>query len=704
MSKGQTKKLSTAVIALDPVALSMAKAEEDAELKEAEQLAKGAQVSRHQGTLDLILKSLKQHELQRMSFEVNPMQQQNSWGSLYRMKSMLTPDHIIKRITGPQGDDLVCQILQARSNYFAQFGRPQTSRFALGFNFDETADSEIPEDQEDTRVRYKKRINHLKEVLWNCGYKGIDDEYFHPNLSQFMKMIVRDGLAYGRFAVEFIWSKDSQSGEDKCHGFRAVDAGTIYRVIPHKESDQSVRQEAIRLISELKNEKLDPRRFIETEDYKWVQVIEGKPVQAFTEKELVVYNLYPVTNVEYNGYPLTPIDQALNAITTHINIGIHNRLYFQNGRAAKGFLTFQSDDVDESTVQKIRLQFHQSINSVTNSWRMPVFGIGAEDKLTWQPIDAQGRDAEFQYLSDNNCRVILSSFQMSPEELPGYAHLARGTNTQALSEGDNEWKLTAARDVGLRPLICDVQDFFNTHVIPKFDQEVGKNYQFILSGLDADSPEKEATRLSQDMAIHMTYNDVLERVEKEKIAKELGGDLPMNPQFNQQLQAYLTVGEILENFFGRKGAAADPRYNYVRDPFWLQAQQLNMQKMQMAMQQQMAQQQAMQGGDPNAQGGPQGGGEEGVGDGSGQPPQDEQAPPGADETQKSEVTARNLERRKVWLAQNYSMLSKSIKNNGDTITKMILARHTDLVNKQMSEWEKESKKALNKIIEATRKR
>lgn len=27
---------------------------------------------------------------------------------------------------------------------------------------------------------------------------------------------------------------------------------------------------------------------------------------------------------------------------------------------------------------------------------------------------------EFQYLSDTNARVILSAFQMSPEELPGY--------------------------------------------------------------------------------------------------------------------------------------------------------------------------------------------------------------------------------------------------------------------------------------------
>jgi len=71
---------------------------------------------------------------------------------------------------------------------------------------------------------------------------------------------------------------------------------------------------------------------------------------------------------------------------------------------------------------------------LANSHRMPVFGIGPEDKLTWQPIDNSSRDMEYQYLSDNNARAILSAFQMSPEELPGQAHLSRGTNNQSLSE------------------------------------------------------------------------------------------------------------------------------------------------------------------------------------------------------------------------------------------------------------------------------
>lgn len=689
----------TPIVALDPIAykaLQEAERLQNIALKkqEIDDIEKGNdKASVNNGILEMILKSLKEadtNRVQRMGFEVDPMANYSGFASLYRSKQGLTPDHIIKRITGPQGDELVCQILQARSNLIASFGRPRSSRFSIGFEFEEMNNSLIPDKEEEFK-KVQDKIEALKKILWNCGYGTLADESCTLNMANFLKMITRDGLSYGRFAVEFIWKPDPKTGKESLYAFRPVDAGTIYRILPQKEQDQSTRTEALRRLQQLKNQKFDVERY-KKDEYKWVQVIGSTPVQAFTDKELVVYNMYPVTNVEYNGYPLTPIDQALNAITTHINITLHNRLYFQNGRAARGMLVFQSDTIDEGTVQKIRLQFHQSINSVQNSWRMPVFAVGSEDKVTWQSIDISGRDAEFQYLMDNNARVILSAFQMSPEELPGYAHLARGTNTQALSESDNEWKLTAARDVGLRPLMYDIQDFFNTHIIPKLDAEICQSHQLILAGLEHDSPEKEATRIAQDMPIHMTMNEILEQVEKEKIKKELGGDFLLNPQYKQLvIDPYLTVGVILENFFGIKDAAKDPRWNYVRDPFWLQNQQLIMQKAQMAMQMSMQQQQSEQQADASAQGGGQ----------PGQPPPDQQsAPPGASKEDVAKIEKSNKEAMDKWLAQNMMLLDKSIKDNHNTISKMILKRHQEIVDSHMKKFVNDSQKAVSNIAEA----
>jgi hypothetical protein len=681
------------IVALDPVAYNELKKQE------AEQNGEQAPEEKQEvGVLGLILKTLQTQsasQAERMSFEVDPQQNISGAMGFYKLKQSLTPDHIIKRITGPGGDELVNQILQARSNHIGSFGRPRPDRFSVGLEFQDMDKNKTRTEEE--QVSLQERIDAAKQVLWRCGRGTLDDELNQVNLSQFFKLATRDGLSYGRLACERIWWTNPKTGKKELYAWRAADAGTMYKMMPSKEQDQSLRLNAIRQLQQLKNKKIDIERY-KKDEYRYVQVIEGKPVQAFTEDEMVVYNLYPTTNVEYNGYPLTPIDQALNAITTHINITVHNKLYFQHGRAAKGMLIFKSDSVDEAAAQRIRLQFHQSINSVQNSWRMPVFGIQTDDDLSWQSIDVSGRDAEFQYLMDNNARVILSAFQMSPEELPGYAHLARGTNTQALSESDNEWKLTAARDVGLRPLLQDVQDFMNTHILPFIDAELAKTHRIVLAGLEKDSPERENTRLQQDMNVHMTYNEVMKQVEKNPIPKELGGEFPLNPQLQMVLDKYMTVGVILENFFGIQGAAQDPRYQYIRDPFYFQNQQMVLQKAQAAMQQQMmVQQQMMQ----------QAAAQQGLGpeqdQEQGDQEQDSSNPP-PEQVSKAETgieIAKDLSaKNSAWAANNYVVLEKTLKTNNDAITKQLLKRHKELVDKHMSDWKKESKKAVDDMAKA----
>jgi len=661
--KKQTKDKTNrqAVFALDPVA---AKAMEDMQKDE-----KSAGARYDESHLGVILEALRKDDTtrqQRMAFSVQPNQARNNAGSLYRQKVGLTPDYLLKRIAGPQGDDLVNQILQARSNIMASFGRPRTSRFAIGYEFQELRDPDKDRSEEEVEQE-QERLDKMKEVLWNCGYAGLDEDW-HPNLSQFLKMITRDGLTFGRFAVEFIYTKNA-NGVDKLHSFRAVDAGTIYAIIPSQKRDKTRRKQALALLQQIENKKFDIAEY-DKDEYKWVQVVEGNPVQVFTEKELVVYNLYPTTNVDYNGYPLSPIDQALNAISTHINITLHNKLYFEHGRASRGMLIFKSDDLDEGSIQKIRLQFHQSINSVENSWRMPVFAVGQEDDVSWQSIDIAGRDKEFQFLSEDTARVILGAFQISPDELPGYAHLSKGSNSQSLSESDNEYQLTAARDVGLRPLMYDIQDFFNSHVFGKFDESLSKTHQMVLAGLEDDSPEKEATRLQQDMAIHMTYDDILEAVEKETIGDELGGSFPLNEAWQQSIAPYLTVGQILEHFFKVKGASKDPRFNYYRDQYWLQYQQILIDKANAAVQMQM---QMMQ---PPA------------------PPEGQ--PQEGDESDSDESESESTQKReKVF---NYQVLDKSEANTHNTLSNMIIKRHSQVVDRRMEEFKRRSQMAIEAMM------
>lgn len=631
------------------------------------------------------------NSIERLAFETNPGET-NTYAALYRSKLRLLPDHILKRIAIQ--DSLVAAIVNARSAQIQAFGRPQPDRHSTGFLLDPKAGVLDKMKTPQQKDEFQKRIEKAERLLVTCGHTSQLRSEDQLTFSQFLGMTARNAVTVGRIAVEVIWVLNPETQKMEAHHFRPIDAGTIYMAAPYTEAAESVRREALHLLEQLKNKDFSEEKF-KADEYAWVQVVEGSPRQVFTSNECLVHNFYPVSDVELDGYPVTPIDTAIADITTHINITTHNKLYFQTGRAARGMLVIMSDDVDERVLQQIKQQFNASINSVNNAWRMPVFGVGKEDQISWQPIDTGSRDMEFQYLSDTNSRVILSAFQMSPEELPGYAHLSRGTNNQALSESNNEYKLEAHRDVGIRPLISNFEDFVNARLLPLIDPTLSELVVVKFVGLDAETPEKESIRLQGDMPVHMTYDEVLQTVEKDPVGMEMGGEIPLNPAYQQLLDKYFTVGEILSKFCGKKEAEKDPSLAYFRDPFWFQMQQMAQQAQQM---QQQAQQQP-QGGQPPPDGGggqppPQGGADAGPPPDQQQPPQDGEASQSSSDGAQSDDQGQDLTRS---LDQVIDLLSKS-ESELPPSRRRLLQQHRRLVDRGIAEFQKDLDKVLSEAL------
>src|SRR5690606_5531011 len=129
---------------------------------------------------------------------------------------------------------------------------------------------------------------------------------------------------------------------------------------------------------------------------------------------------------------------------------------------------------DENTIQDMKQQFQASINNVNNSFKIPIFGVSREDEVNWVSTMPNRKDGEFEYLFDQTTRNILSAFNMSPDELPGFAHLSRGTAQASLSESSTEYNLTAQRDSGIIPLILKMQDFLNEKLFPLLDPELSQ--------------------------------------------------------------------------------------------------------------------------------------------------------------------------------------------------------------------------------------
>jgi len=508
-------------------------------------------------------KSVNRTTKPRMAFTEDPVRQDNYFG-LFKNKKRLLPDWTIKRIR--QEDHLVASILRARGNTMSMFARLRKDRFDIGIegNIKKEYDDLITPEQ---RIKIQERIGKALNLLMNCGSNdGVANED-RMLLSEYFYTSAVNGLSFGRFATEVIFDQDEEGGKF-FHRFRPVDAGTIMRAVKKGEHADSVRQASIRLLEEANGSKIDKETALAGR-YAWIQVVDNIPRQAFTQEEMLVCNLFPSTDIEHNGYPVTPLDTIIQAVTTHVSIETYNRLYFANGRATKGILVIKSDEIDQATIEGIKQQFNASINSVGNSFRTPIFGVSSEDDVQWVPMNMQKKDGEFQFLYDSVARNILSAFNMSPDELPGYGHLSKGTNQQSLSEANNEYKLTAARDTGIRPLILKFQDFINEKLLPLIDPELAEICVITLSGLDADTRQNEALRLQQDMPIHMTMDDVLTYVDKKIEGPHLAGEVNFNERYQVIVDKYIETSHVM----GHKidpSYMVDPLLKYRRDAFWFQ--------------------------------------------------------------------------------------------------------------------------------------
>lgn len=495
----------------------------------------------------------------RLAFTEQP-NNMDHYAGVFKLKKGLIPDSVIKQVRIQ--NHLIAGILRARGNHVSMFGHVRKDRFDIGIEVDVKQDLKDYIEPEQM-VLIQERINDFLKILINCGKTEELEESQKMTLSEFFDISTRNGLSFGRFATEIIYEEDTGD----FHRFRPVDAGTIYKSVKKGEAAASVRASSIKLLETLTQEKIDIKALREYQ-YSWIQVVDGIPRQAFTPEEMIVYNLYPSSDVEHNGYPVTPLDTVITSVTTHTSIEIYNKLYFQNGRAARGMLVIQSDEIDQSTIEDIKQQYNASINNVTNSFRTPIFGVSKNDTVQWVSTQPQRKDGEFQYLFDQTTRNILMAFGMSPDELPGFGHLSRATSQQGLSESNNEWKLTAARDTGIRPLILKMQDFLNEKVFPLIDKELSQLCYISLAGFDSETKENESQRLQRDMPIHYSYDEVLEEVEKQPVGTHVGGKIPFNEHYQELVPAFVEQRYLAGEFLESPAAIVDPMLKYRRDQFW----------------------------------------------------------------------------------------------------------------------------------------
>lgn len=467
-------------------------------------------------------------------------------------------------------DSLIMGIIQTRLSQISAFSQPQEDKYSPGFKIcpkkpvdiseedkmalsdpaldDEsraTLKFEFEQKRSEMKQKEEKEINKIMEFILHCGTKPdeYDTTYKRMDFDKFIKLIVMDTLTYNYAAIETIPTKDGES----LAKFYPVSAGTIryvskassekFKEIVEQEQKRRQKEENLKIYNDKAN------------DYRYVQVIRGRVMAAWTEKELIFEPRIPTVDPEDVGYAPGELEVLINLVTAHLYAEAHNRNFFTQGIGTKGILHIKGENISRAQLEGFKRQwFNQVVNS-RNAFRPPI--IGMADDVKWVELAQSNKDMEFDNWMHYLIRMACAIYQIDPAEIN--FDISK-VNTSTLNESSNEERIKSSKDKGLRPLLDYLENIVNRHIIRQWNPKLADKYEFKFVGLQSESRVQEIDRLKKEVEVYKTLNEA--RVEMGYAPIE-DGDIVLNATFTQFKQMKL-ANEQEQDAMGDEGEELTP--------------------------------------------------------------------------------------------------------------------------------------------------
>ena len=454
---------------------------------------------------------------------------------------------------------IVAAIINTRVNQVATFTTPFRQTNTVGF--------EIKNKDREHKItpREKRHIMELEAFVMNCGRP--DQNPYSPrprdNFDQFTRKVIRDRMTFDALTFEKIPDRKGDIFE-----FIAIDSSTIRLAVDKNTRKKDLSKEEFENIKPFMNQQVYMSDF----DFPrmpdggragrggrqagYVQVWQGSVVRGFTHGELAYGIANPRTNIYANGYGFSEIEQLIDIVTAQLWAEQYNKNFFKQGAAPKGLINIRGENIPPEQLEAFKRAWAANIAGVENSWKTPVL---QSEEVQYLNLQNTNMEMEYSRWMEYLIKLICAVYLIAPEEI-GFEFA--GAMNQPMFETNNEWKLKASKDRGLRPLLKYYADVLNRHVIDLIDDR----YYLDFVGLD-ELTEKERIELRQQQVQYFrTMNEIRK---DEDLDPDPDGDIILNPAFLQwkQMQHQWEVEKEQR------------------------AEQKEMQQQQMQMQQQQAQQQ-----------------------------------------------------------------------------------------------------------------
>ena len=469
-------------------------------------------------------------------------------------------------------DPYISSIISTRVAQTIPLGRLSESRFDKGCRIIDTnppkkenfPDKKQFKAAQDVR---KKQAEMLMDWVLNCGttdpeiidyvFKESNRDFKICRLHQFIACQTRNLLTFGRSGTHVMRDR---AGSPIM--FRPIPIEEIFRMKQGKNINISYNED----IQE--NSLADAKAYNLMDEEErptvWVQRKLNQDVAYYDETEIKVWNYQDQALAELNGYPLSPIEQAICMVYMHQQTLQYMRNAFCKGMAQKGMLVLSSTDgstLSQEDTDQVRNEFHNFVTRNDNSATVPV--MGGNITANWVQLSATPNDMQFLELEESIIRAICSAFQIAPQELL-QSNIGGQSAQGGMSEGGKETELIASQERGLRVLLDVIFDGLNEILSDNFPS-LSKNFQLVHTGIGSDTKDAVTQQNIAELQTTATMGSLWGMSEKPD-SFAFGSDVPLAPAFWNGPGKMMKMSEIRHYFFGEEEALKNPAYDFFLDP------------------------------------------------------------------------------------------------------------------------------------------
>lgn len=281
----------------------------------------------------------------------------------------------------------------------------------------------------------------------------------------------------------------------------------------------------------------------------YIYLLDGRPVTAFREDELIVAPQFPVTDLRYAGYPSSLVERAIFVILAEIMAMTANSKYFEYGSMAETIVTIKGTAQD-THVQDLQSVMLSNMSGVPGMFRLPIIATpnGSEDIEVVQ-LKQNHKDMLFDVYIQKLTNLCCAIFSMDPSEINEAPRA--GDNSGALNQANRTKSIEKAEESGLESILMH----YKMHIFDPIIKRIDPNLSF---EWDFGKTEMEQLALAKEYAPITTVNERRQMLGLDPIDEEAGGEVIDNQFIAQMKQQKQQEEQQKQMQAGAGGQTATP--------------------------------------------------------------------------------------------------------------------------------------------------